>query len=276
VADVLALEFMRLAAVTGVAAALALSVLGVYMVLKRVVFVGLTLANVATLGAALALALHWPLHLCSVAAAVAAAVALAVTAAPRRVPAEAVVGWGFAAASALTVLVLARTAADGDAMRLLFGNVLAISRLEAALMAAVAVLVVAVHVAFAKRFVLVVFDPETARAAGIATGAWTVLLYLTVGSATATAVHETGALLAFALLTLPAMAALLATRGLTAAFLAAPAIAVAAVVAGLLLSFVWDLPTGPFTVALLAAAVPLAGLAGRLRRTSRRSRDARS
>lgn len=268
-AEVFSLEFMRLAAVTGVGAALALSVLGVYMVLKRVVFVGLTLANVATLGAALALALHWPLHLCSVLATVAAAVALAVAAAPRRVPAEAVVGWGFAAASALTVLVLARTSADGDAMRLLFGNVLAISRLEAALMAAVAVLVVAVHVAFARRFVLVVFDPETARAAGIATGAWTVLLYLTVGSATAAAVHETGALLAFALLTLPATAALLATRGLTAAFLAAPAIAVTAVVAGLLLSFAWDLPTGPFTVALLAAAVPLAGMIGRLRRRAR-------
>jgi len=70
---------------------------------------------------------------------------------------------------------------------------------------------------------------------------------------------------------LPATAALLATRGLRAAFFVAPTIGVAAVFAGLVLSFRWDLPTGPLTVALLAAAVPLAALFGRLRdRVARR------
>jgi ABC-type Mn2+/Zn2+ transport system permease subunit len=266
VTEVFSLEFMRLAAVAGVASALALSVLGVYVVLKRVVFVGLTLANVATLGAAAALALRLPIELTAILASLAAAGALAASSSSRRLPAESVIGWGFATASAATVLILSRTAGDTDAMRLLFGNVLAISRAEAALAVGVAATVLATHLAFVKRFVLVVFDPDTARAAGISTGAWTLLLYLTVGAATAAAVHETGALLAFALLTLPAMAALLATRALRAAFLLAPAIAVACVLGGLLLSFAWDLPTGPFTVALLAAAVPAAAVLDRLRR----------
>lgn len=261
----LELEFMRLAAVAGVAAAVALSVLGVYVVLKRVVFVGLTLANVATLGAAVALVLHLPLHAVMVGAALLAAAGMSAFASPRRVPAESVVGWGFAAASGLTVLVLSRAAGDGDAMRLLFGNVLAITRGEAALLVGVALAVVALHGLLARRFVLVVFDPEMARAAGIATGRWTLLLYLTVGGATAAAVHETGALLSFALLTLPAMAALLATRGLRAAFVTAAATAVVATLVGLVVSFHWDLPTGPFTVVLLALAVPVAALIGRLR-----------
>lgn len=261
------LEFMRLAAVAGTAAALSLSVLGVYVVLKRVVFVGLTLANVATLGAAIALVLHLPIHAVAILGALAAAAALAGVSSPRRIPPESVVGWGFAAASGLTVLVLARAAGDTDAMRLLFGNVLAITRGEAGLLATVAVLVVALHGLLAKRFVLVVFDPEMARAAGIATGVWTLVLYLTVGGATAAAVHETGALLAFSLLTLPAMAALLATRGLKTAFFVAATIAVTTTLGGLVLSFRWDLPTGPFTVVLLAAAVPVAALIGRLRRS---------
>lgn len=261
----LELEFVRMAAVAGVAAALALSVLGVYVVLKRVVFVGLTLANVATLGAAVALVLHVPLHAFMVAATLAAAAALSGVSSPRRVPAESVVGWGFAAASGLTVLVLSKAAGDGDAMRLLFGNVLAVTGGEAALLVAVAAGVVALHVLLARRFVLVVFDPEMARAAGIATGRWTLLLYLTVGGATAAAVHETGALLSFALLTLPAMAALLATRGLRTAFVTAAAIAVVATGAGLVLSFRWDLPTGPFTVVLLVVAVPIAASVGRMR-----------
>jgi len=264
--EIFEFEFMRLAAVAGVAAALSLSILGVYVVLKRVVFVGLTLATVATLGAAVALARHWPVEAAAIAAALAAASLLALAAAPRRIPAESLVGWGYAAASALTVLVLATSSADAEAMHLLFGNVLAISPSHTLLLAIIAAAVVAVHVLFVKRFVLVVFDLEAARAAGIATTAWTLFLYLTIGGATASAVHETGALLVFALLTLPATAALLLTKGLKAAFFAAPAIAVTCVLAGLVLSFRWDLPTGPFTVALLAAAVPAAYLLRRLLR----------
>ncbi|MFH1175906.1 MAG: metal ABC transporter permease [Acidobacteriota bacterium] len=266
------LEFMRLAAAAGVAAAVALAVLGVYVVLKRVVFVGLALANIATLGAAAALALALPVELTAIVTSLAGAAALALASTPRRIPAESLIGWGYAAAASLTVLVLAKSAvADSEGMRLLFGNVLAVTAREVWLLGAVAAAVVALHVVFAKRFVLVVFDPEAARAAGIATGGWTLLLYLSVGAATAAAVHETGALLAFALLTLPAMAALLVTRGLRAAFFTAAAIAVTCSLGGLVLSFTLDLPTGPFTVALLSAAVVIAAVMRRfprLRRTS--------
>ncbi len=257
--DIFQLEFMRLAAVAGVFAALSLGILGVYVVLKRVVFVGLALANLATLGAALAMAADWPAEVGALLLALLGAATLALVGTPRRVPAESLVGWTFAAASAATVLVLAVSRrADADAMRLLFGNVLAITVPEAAALAVVALVVVTVHLLFARRFVLVVFDPETARAAGIATGAWTLALYVTLGAATAVSVHDTGALLAFALVTLPAMAALLLARGLRGAFLLAPLLAVLAVLAGLVLSFLLDLPTGPLTVALLAAAVPAA------------------
>jgi ABC-type Mn2+/Zn2+ transport system permease subunit len=266
--DMFQLEFMRLAAVAGIFAALSLGILGVYVVLKRVVFVGLALSNLATVGAALALAAGWPAEAGALLLTLLGAAALALAGTPRRLPAESLVGWTFAVASAGTVLVLAIShRADADAMRLLFGNVLAITAPEAAALAAVASVVVTVHLLFARRFVLVVFDPETARAAGIATGAWLLALYVTLGAATAAAVHETGALLAFALVTLPAMAALLLGTGLRSAFVVAPVLAVAAVLTGLVLSYLLDLPTGPLTVALLALLVPLAALAQRLRRS---------
>lgn len=268
----LTFEFMQLAAIAGVAAALCLSLLGVYVVLKRVVFVGLTLAHVATLGAAAALVLDLPIHTLAILTTLVAAAALATVSTPRRVPGEAIVGWGFAASSGLTVLLLSRASGDSEALRLLFGNVLAITRQETAMLAGIAVLVVAAHTLLARRFVLVVFDPEMARAAGIATGWWTLLLYLMVGGATAAAVHETGALLAFALLTLPAIAALLATRSLRAAFALAAGIAVVATLAGLGLSFWWDLPSGAFTVVLLALSVPVAA-ATRLLHPNRNSQS---
>jgi ABC-type Mn2+/Zn2+ transport system permease subunit len=265
--EIFAEEFMRMAAIGGVAAALALGLLGVYVVLRRVVFVGLAVANVATLGAALAVALHWGSQITVLGAALFAALALALTATPRRVPAESLVGWGYAAAAGLTVLILARSAPETmQLMGLVFGTVLAVRASEAWILVCIAVAVVAVHVVFGKRLVLVVFDPDTARAAGVRTTAWTVMLYLMVGIATAAGLRATGTLLAFSLMTLPAMAALLITRSLVGTFIVASVVSVVGVFTGLVLSFQWDLPTGPLTVALLAGVVAIAQLVDRLRR----------
>jgi ABC-type Mn2+/Zn2+ transport system permease subunit len=267
VAEMFAADFMRTAALGGAAAALALGVLGVYVVLRRVVFVGLALANVATLGAAIAVTLAWSYEVTIVAAATLAAVALALLATPRRVPAESLVGWGYAASAGATVLILARSAPDTmQVMGLVFGTVLAVRPGEAWTLGGLALLVIAVHLVLGKRLTLVVFDPDTARAAGVRTTGWTVFLYLLVGVATAAGLRATGTLLAFSLLTLPAMAALLVTRSLLATFALSAAIAVTALLVGLTLSFQWDLPTGPLTVVLLAGVVAAAQLVARLRR----------
>jgi len=260
-------EFMRTAALGGAAAALALGILGVYVVLRRVVFVGLGLANVATLGAAMAVTLGWSYEVTIVGTAVAGAVALALSATPRRVPAESLVGWGYAVSAGATVLLLARSAPDTiQVMGLVFGTVLAVRPSEAWTLAGLALFVIAVHLVLGKRLTLVVFDSDTARAAGVRTTGWTVFLYMLVGVVTAVGLRATGTLLAFSLLTLPAMAALLVTRSLLATFVLSAGIAVSAVLVGLTLSFQWDLPTGPLTVVLLAAIVALAQLVERLRR----------
>jgi len=175
-------------------------------VLKRVVFVGLTLANLATFGAAVALVLGWPVHLSALVMSLAGAAVLALFTSPRLLPAESLIGWGFAVAAGGTVIALSRASADADAMRLLYGNVLAISRSEVVVLSLIAVAVLVVHVLFARRFVLLVFDPEAARAAGVRTRLWSLLLNLTIGAAAAAAVHEAGALLTFAFLLLPPMA----------------------------------------------------------------------
>jgi zinc transport system permease protein len=260
------LSFMRMAALGGSAAAVALSVLGVYIVLRRVVFVGLAVANAATLGAAVALTAGLPPEVVVIGAAVAAALSLALRATPRRVPAESLVGWGYATAAALTVLVLARSAVDTlQVMGLVFGMVLAVTRVEALMLVAIAAAIVAIHIMIGQRLILVLFDTDAARAAGVRTGAWTMFLYLLVGIAVSTGLRTTGTLLSFAFLTLPAMAALLLTQSLAAAFALSAGIGVTAMLSGLVMSFRWDLPTGPVTVALLAGAVGIAQIVSRFR-----------
>ena len=256
--------FMRIALVAAMASGAALGVVGVYLVTRRVVFLGLVLANAATVGGAAAQLIGWTPEITGAGTALVTAIALGVVPASQRIPNESVMGWAYAAASSATVLILARAAAaDADAMHLLFGNVLAVSAGHAVSLILMAIATAAVHVVFLQRFMLATFDPEAARVAGVNVSGWSLLLNLLVGAVAAMTVHHIGALLTFALLTLPAMAALLLMTSVRAAFVAAAAIGTLLPFCGLAVSFYMDLPAGPATVALLSACVPAAALVAR-------------
>jgi ABC-type Mn2+/Zn2+ transport system permease subunit len=253
--------FMRLALVASIATGVSLGVMGVYLVIRRVVFLGLVVANAATLGAALAQAVGWTPELTSLAAAVGTAMVLGGVETSSRVSAESLMGWAYAAASSATVLVLSWAAGGStDTLHLLFGNVLAVQVTDVVGLTIIAGVIGLVQLLFARRFLLVTFDPEAARVAGVNTRLWSLALNLAIGVAAAAAVHAIGALSTFALLTLPAMAALLATTSVRATFVTAAALSIVLPSLALALSFYLDLPAGPASVALLTVSVPLAAL----------------
>jgi zinc transport system permease protein len=263
---VLEFSFMRIALVASVAAGVSLGLVGVYLVIRRIVFMGLVLANAATVGAAVGQIFHFPAEAGSIVATVVAALALGAIQTPRRISSESLMGWAYAAASSATVLILARTAgADMDTLHLLYGNLLAVSPGHAAVLAGIALAVGLLQVLFARRFLLVTFDPEAASVAGVRATLWSVGLNLLIGVATAAAVHEIGALLTFSLLTLAPAASLLVTRSIHATFAVSAGLGSIVVCLGLVASFYLDLPPGPTSVALLALAVPIAAGVGRLR-----------
>ena len=257
---------MQVALVASIAASAPLSVIGVYLILRRVVFLGLVLANAATVGAAVAEVFEWPSEIAAVVAALATALGMAFLPSPRRVSSESITGWAYAAAASATVLILAgASAADADTLHLLYGNVLAVSPSHATGLAVLALVIGVVHVVFGSRFLLTTFDAEAAEVAGVNTRLWAICLNLSIGAVAAAAVHEVGALLTFALLTLAPMASLLVTRRIRTTFVVSAAIGIAAVCGGLVVAFQIDLPPGPVSVALLALAVVIAAIVGRWR-----------
>jgi zinc transport system permease protein len=259
--------FMRLALLAALSSGAALGVLGMYLVTNRVVFLGLVLANAATVGGAAAHLIGWPPEIAGAGTALATAVALGALPRSARVSNESVMGWAYAAASSATVLVLAQAStADTDTMHFLFGNLLAVSPVHAASLAVMAAVTAAMHATFMRRFLVTTFDPEAAQVAGVHVRRWSLLLNLLVGLCAAMAVHHVGALLTFAFLTLPAMAALLLTTSVRSAFAAAAALGVVLAFGGLAVSFYLDLPAGPTTVALLSASVPAAAFVSHQRR----------
>lgn len=259
-------SLIRLALVASVAASLPLSLLGIHLVIRRVVFLGLVLANAATVGAALAQAAGWPTDAAAVATAVATAFALGALPGPRRVSAESIIGWAYATTAALTVIILAAAArGDADTLHLLYGNVLAVAPRQVLVLVGMAIVVALLQVLFGPRLLLVTVDAEAAQVAGVPTRRWSLALNLSIGVVTAVTVHELGALVTFAMLTLPPMGSLLVSRHLRTVFAFSAAIGIAGAGLGLLAAFRLDLPPGPATVAVLALIVPVMGLIGRWR-----------
>jgi zinc transport system permease protein len=249
--------------------------LGVYVVLRRTVFVSAALTQLSTLGLVAALVAEEALGVEVESAAVQLAVATAFSVAgalvlgslsTRRIPAEAGVGIGYAAAGALVVLGSARLVhAAHDLGGMVFGNAVAVSRAELGVLAAVAAGCALSHGLFEKRLVFVSFDRETAEAMGVSPRPWDALLFLTLGLAIPASARALGALPVFAFLTVPASAALLAGAGLRASFAAATAIGVVAAVGGYVLSWFAQLPTGATMVAAAALFTVPAAILGRAR-----------
>ena len=257
--------FMQMALLASVATGISLGMLGVYLAIRRVVFFGLVLANAATLGAAIAETLGWPPVTLSVAAGIVVAAGLGEVGSSTRVSDESLMGWAYAAAAAATVLILSQAAAGSvDTLHLLFGNVLAIQTSHVIALLIEAAVVVVLHVLFWRRFLLVTFDAEAAKVAGVKTRWWSLAINLLIGAVGAGAVHEIGALSTFALLTLPAMAAIFVTASIRATFIVATALGVLVPSLALAASFYFDLPAGPACAAFLALSVAVAAIGSKI------------
>jgi zinc transport system permease protein len=239
------------------------SYLGVFIVLRRAVFVGAALAQVSSLGVALALFASgylesWyghDVHLApqpvALALTVFAAVAMAAQRREGAVPRETLIGVAYAAASGIAILIVAvSTHAESEVLNLMFGNVLAIDTSEVIQLAALGLAVAAVHALYFKEFLFVSFDPDMAMALGVRARLWNVVLFLTVGITISLAIRAAGALVVFNFLVLPAATALTLRQSLRVALASSVLAGTLSSLAGISISYVADLPTGPTIVAV--------------------------
>ncbi len=245
-----------------------LGFLGVYVVLRRTVFVSAALTQLATLGIIVALLVqerlaveveHPAVQLAvALGFSVAGALVLGTLEAGRRLPTEAGVGMAYVVAGALVILGANRLIhAAHDLNSMVFGNAVAVPFSDVVVLAAVTLVSAALHTVFQKEIVFVSFDPETAQAMGLDCRRWSGLLFFTIGLAIPVSARALGALPVFAFLTIPAAAALLMTSRLRPAFALATALGLVAAGGGYVLSWFWQIPTGPTMVALAAVfAVP--------------------
>jgi uncharacterized membrane protein YqjE len=176
------LDFMRQALYAGVLVAMMCSYLGIYVVLKRIVFVGVALAEMSSAGIALALLLGFAPLLGALGFMLLGVCLFSIHWSPRRVPHESYIGILYCVAGALGILLIAKSPqGESHMLTLLQGDVLTVSPRETLEMLGVFAVVALIHALFRKEFILVAFDRESAATQNFSAGAWDMLLFLTVG-----------------------------------------------------------------------------------------------
>jgi zinc/manganese transport system permease protein len=265
-------DFVRNAYLAGTFVALACGTIGWLVVARAQVFAADALSHVAFVGAIAAalIGVAEPVGLIVATLAVGAAMA----ALGRRGTADDTsIGIVFAwilGIGILLITVLARSSAGGTgiaATNALFGSIFSLSRGDATLAAVIAATVAALVVLGFRPFLLASLEAELARARGIRVRALGVLFFILLALITAESTQAVGAMLLLGLIAAPAGAAHRLTTRPYAGIAISAAIAVAAMWAGLALSYqIPSLPPSSAIIGLAAAAYGAAALAPRLTR----------
>ncbi|WP_245703411.1 anchored repeat-type ABC transporter permease subunit [Streptomyces lushanensis] len=246
------LPFMQRAFAVAAAVGLVCGVVGVFVVLRGMAFIGDAVAHSAFPGVALAYAFNGSLVLGGAAAGITTAVLIAVVSQNRRLKEDTVIGVFFAFAFGLgIVLVSTRDTWTTDLSSFLFGQVLAVSPGDVWTVTGTGAVLVALVLVLRKELVAVSLDRETARAAGLPVLRLDLTLYIVVTATIVLSLEAVGNILVLALLITPAATARMLTERLWAMTLLASAIGCAGSVAGLYVSYAYDLAAGGSVVVVL-------------------------
>ena len=277
-ADPFQFAFMQRAYLAAGLAAVACAVVGTFVVLKGLAFMGDAVAHSSLTGIAAAYVLGGSVFLGALAWAVPASIGITYISRRANIRLDTSVGIIYAGGLALGIIIVSRVSNyTADLFSFLFGNVLGTSWNDVILIGVVAGIVLLVVALFYKELLFSSYDATMAAASGVPVRAMQYLLPVLVGVTTVAALKTVGIVLVLALLVTPAATAGLLARRLPGIMATAVGVALAAIVAGLYLSFHLDIPSGPaivmvstglFLLALIFA--PSRGLVAPWRRPGRR------
>ena len=227
--------------------------LGIHVLMRKVIFVDLALAQVAALGAAVGAIVGIGVDSLSnygfalMFTMVGAALFALGRFRDRRIPQEAVIGIVYAVSSAIALLVLAKSAVERDEIEsMLTGRLLFVDSHEVIKTVIIYSAVALIHIIFAGRFFALSRDHN----GGIRSKAWDFLFYATFGVVVTSSVKMAGVLLVFSYLIVPAACAMLFLRRVWSRLLFGWGLGLLGSLLGLIISAWWDLPVGPSIVAI--------------------------
>ena len=243
--DPLQFAFMQRGLVAAVLVGVICAVMGTWVILRGMAFLGDAMAHAILPGVAIAWVLGGNILIGALVAAIAVALGIGVLSKGGTVKEDTAIGILFAAALALGVAIMSsiRTYA-ADLSHLLFGNVLGVSDRDLALTAIVGAIVLIVIVLFWKPLLVLSFDPVFATTLRLKTGFLRNLMLVLLALTVVVSLQTVGVGLAAAMLITPAATAFLLVRRLVPMMLVAAAFGAASAVIGLYASWWLDIVSG--------------------------------
>ncbi|OGK10904.1 MAG: hypothetical protein A2W80_05970 [Candidatus Riflebacteria bacterium GWC2_50_8] len=223
--------------------AITFAIFGIFVVLKRMVFIGVTLSEVAACGVAFALIYEFPPFL---GAAMFCLVVVAILAYPyelSKLPRDTVLGTIFIFASGMGILLVAGSGFGLEKVKgILYGNLLFASTNDVLTICAVMIPALLMLLIFFRPVLYSFLDRESALTLGINVWRYELLFFVFLGLTVAAASRIAGVMLVFCYLVVPAATALLLSRNMVPGILLACFFAVLTTVLGVMTSYQADLP----------------------------------
>ena len=256
------------------------SYLGLFTVLRRIVFTGVALAQLAAAGVAGAffvadhpavparianLVAQFGTTLGSLGVTLLGALGLQARPQRHRLSPDALVGLIYTASAAAAILLVWRSSRGLVELRnILAGEVLLTNQLELFFLWIGLILVAALHLSHRRQFLLVSYDPEFTRALGLPERRYQLMFLASLAIAVALSLRAGGLLLVFALLVVPALIGLQLGRRLGESTRLCVASSLAASLIGYLGAIAWNLPVAPTIAATLVVLLIVAGILRRI------------
>lgn len=255
---------MRRAFLAGAIVAVAGAVVGAFVVLKGLAFLGDAVAHTQLAGAGVAFlggAGAVGITLGAAVAAVLTAVGVSALTQRAHLRPDTAIGIIFAGLFALGVILISSERNFAlDLNSFLVGNILGVSDADVITMGVLTAIVLAATIYFYAELRYVAYDPEMARASGVPVALVQTGMLILVALAAVVAFRLVGVVLALAMLVAPAATAELLSRNLPRMMLIGAGVAVLAVLGGLYVSFHLDVAAGPAVVLCAVALFALAFL----------------
>jgi len=257
--DILGYTFMQRALVASTLIGAICAIIGVYVVLKSLAFIGSGIAHASFGGVALGYLLGWNLIFSAALFSLLTALGIGTVSRRSEVREDTAIGIFFAASMALGVVLIGLLQGyNVDLFGFLFGSVLAVSQADLWLSALLGLLVLITVGLFYKEFLFIAFDAEMAEVVGVPAAALYYLLLALIALTVVISIRVVGIILVEALIVTPAAAAYQLTDDFPRMMGVAVGIGVASAVAGLFLSYWLNIASG---AAIVLTATLLFGVA---------------
>jgi len=249
--NILKEPFLQAALLAGAISSIACAYLGVFVILKRVVFMGIALSEIAALGIAIGLFIGISPIIGALIFTFIGIILFWLPYNEKRLSRESIIGFAYAFSACLSVILIAKNPlVESRGLNLISGNLLYTTRMDLFVLGVASIIVLVLHAIFFKEFIFISFDRETAFTTGIKTDILDFVLYLTIGLMISVSMKTCGVIFVFASLVIPPMTALIISRKIGMIFISSCLSALVCVISGLFISYIFDLPSSPTIVGL--------------------------